>query len=166
MKFSYSTANLIFFGFLIILLILPIFDRHKIGKFQTQKSLLGIRLWAMTYLPIERARCLLQINAVKFLGNPAGKIFERQTKPTLEVKTRHFVRTFEGQNQRYSRLTRYLRVFPHGILSIRRDNLFLSSYMPCSAHFVGNRLLTNYILLLAVSILFVGFRGRKPIETS
>ena len=43
-KFSYSTANLIFFGFLIILLILPIFDRHKIGKFQTQKSLLGIRL--------------------------------------------------------------------------------------------------------------------------
>ena len=30
--------------FLIILLILPIFDRHKIGKFQTQKSLLGIRL--------------------------------------------------------------------------------------------------------------------------
>ena len=37
MKFSYSRANLIFFGFLIILLILPIFDRHKIGKFQTQK---------------------------------------------------------------------------------------------------------------------------------
>ena len=34
-----------FFGFLIILLILPIFDRHnKIGKFQTQKSLLVI-LW-------------------------------------------------------------------------------------------------------------------------
>ena len=58
MKFSYSTANLIFFGFLIILLILPIFDRHKIGKFQTQKSLLGIRLWAITYLPIKRARCL------------------------------------------------------------------------------------------------------------
>ena len=92
MKFSYSTANLIFFGFLIILLILPIFDRHKIGKFQTQKSLLGIRLWAITYLPIERARCLPQINAIKFLGNPAGKMFERQTKATLEVKTRHFVR--------------------------------------------------------------------------
>ena len=54
MTFSYSTGNLIFFGFLIILLILPIFDRHKIGKFQTQKSLLGIRLWAITYLPMER----------------------------------------------------------------------------------------------------------------
>ena len=163
MKFSYSTANLIFFGFLIIL---PIFDRHKIGKFQTQKSLLGIRLWAITYLPIERARCLPQINAIKFLGNPEGKIFERQTKATLEVKTRHFVTTFEGQKQRYSRLTRYLCVFPHGILSICRDNLFLSSYMPSSAHCVGNRLLTNYILRLAISILFVSCRGRKPIETS
>ena len=43
-KFFYSTANLIFFGVLIILLILPMFDRHKIGKFQTHKSLLGIRL--------------------------------------------------------------------------------------------------------------------------
>ena len=96
MKFSYSTGNLIFFGFLIILLILPIFDRHKIGKFQTQKSLLGIRLWAITYLPIERARCLPQINAIKCLGNPAVKIFERQTKATLEVKTRHFVTTFES----------------------------------------------------------------------
>ena len=96
MKFSYSTGNLIFLGFLIILLILPIFDRHKIGKFQTQKSLLGIRLSAMTYLPMERARCLPQINAIKFLGNPAEKIFERQTKATLEVKTRHFVTTFEG----------------------------------------------------------------------
>ena len=41
MKFSYSSANLIFFGFLIILLILPIFDRHKLGKFQKQKALLG-----------------------------------------------------------------------------------------------------------------------------
>ena len=90
MKFSYSTRNLIFFGFSIILLILPIFDTHKIGKFQTHKSLLGIRLWAITYLPTERARCLPQINAIKFLGNPAGKIFERQTKATLEVKTRHF----------------------------------------------------------------------------
>ena len=27
------------------------------------------------------------------MGNPAGKIFERQTKATLEVKTRHFVTT-------------------------------------------------------------------------
>ena len=51
-------------------------------------------------------------------------------------------------------------------LSIFRDNLFLSSYMPCSAHCVGNRLLTNYILRLAISILFVSCRGRKPIETS
>ena len=62
MKFSYSTANLIFFGFLIILLILPIFDRHRIGKFQTQKSLLGMRLWAITFLPVKRARCLPQIH--------------------------------------------------------------------------------------------------------
>ena len=96
MKFSYSTANLISFGFLVIPLILPIFDRHIIGKLQRQKSLLGIRLWAITYLPIDRARCLPQINAIKFLGNPEGKIFERQTKATLEVKTRHFVTTFEG----------------------------------------------------------------------
>ena len=96
MKFSYSTANLIFFGFLIILLILPIFDRHKIGKFQTQKSLLGIRLWAISYLPIKRAWCLPQTTAIKFLGNLAEKIFERQAKATLEVKTRHFVMTFEG----------------------------------------------------------------------
>ena len=86
MKFSYSTGNLIFLGFLIILLILPIFDRHKIGKFQTQKSLLGIRLWAITYLPMERARCLPQINAIKFWGNPAEKIFERQTKRPLRSK--------------------------------------------------------------------------------
>ena len=86
MKFSYSTGNLIFFGFLIILLILPIFDRHEIGKFQTQKSLLGIRLWAITYLPIERARCLPQRNAIKFLGNLAEKIFERRTKATLRSK--------------------------------------------------------------------------------
>ena len=155
MKFSYSTGNLIFFGFLIILLILPIFDRHKIGKFQTQKSLLGIRLWAITYLPMERARCLLQINAIKFLGNPAGKMFERQTKATLEVKTRHFVTTFEAQKQRYSRLTRYLCFFSHGTLSICRDNLFLSSYMPCAVHSVGNRLPTNDILRLAISILAV-----------
>ena len=68
MKFSYSTGNLIFFGFLIILLILPIFDRHKIGKFQTQKSLLGIRLWVITYPPMERTRCLPQINAIKFFN--------------------------------------------------------------------------------------------------
>ena len=166
MKFSYSTRNLIFFGFSIILLILPIFDTHKIGKFQTHKSLLGIRLWAITYLPTERARCLPQINAIKFLGNPAGKMFERQTKATLEVKTRHFVTTFEGQKQRYSRLTRYLCVFPHGTLSICRDNLFLSSYMPCSVHFVGNRLLRNEILRLVISLLFVSCRDRKRIETS
>ena len=133
MKFSYSTANLIFFGFLIILLILSIFDRHKIGK---------------------------------FLGNPAGKIFERQTKATLEVKTRHFVTTFEGQKQRYSLLTRYLSVFSHGTLSICRETLFLSSYMPCSVHFVGNRLLTNDILRLVISILFVSCRRRKCIQTS
>ena len=115
---------------------------------------------------MERARCLPQRNAIKFLGNPAGKMFERQTKATLVVKTRHFVTTFEGQKQRYSRLTRYLCVFPHGTLSICRDNLFLSSYMPCSVHFVGNRLLTNDILRLAISILFVSCRGRKRIETS
>ena len=30
------------------------------------------------------------------MGNSAGKIFERQTKATLQVKTRHFVTTFEG----------------------------------------------------------------------
>ena len=166
MKFSYSTGNLIFFGFLIILLILAIFDTHKIGKFQTQKSLLGILLWAITYLPTERARCLPQINTIKFLGNPAGKIFENQTKATLEVKTRHFVTKFEGQKQRYSRLTRYLCVSSHGTLSICRENLFLSRYMPCSVHFVGNRLLTNEILRLVISILFVSCRDRKRIETS
>ena len=88
------------------------------------------------------------------MGNPAGRIFERQTKPTFEVKTRHFIETFEGQNQRYSRLTWYLCVFPHGILSICRENLFLSSYMPSSAHFVRNRLLTNYILRLAISMIY------------
>ena len=86
-----------FFRFLIILLILPIFDGQKIGKLQTRKSLLGIQHWAILFRPIERARCLLQINAIKFLGNPKGKMFDRQTKVTLEVKTRHFVTTFEGQ---------------------------------------------------------------------
>ena len=55
-----------------------------------------MRLCAITFLPIKRARCLPQINAIKFLGNHAEKIFERQTKATLEVETRHFVRTFEG----------------------------------------------------------------------
>ena len=104
---------------------------------------------------MERARCLPQINAIKFLGNPAGKMFERQTKATVEVKTRHFVTTLEGEKQRYSRLTRYLCFFSHGTLSICRDNLFLSSYMPCSVHFVGNCLLTNDILRLVISILFV-----------
>ena len=82
------------------------------------------------------------------------------------MKTRNFVTTFEGQKQRYSWLTRFFCVFPHGSLSICRENLFLSSYMPCSANFVGNRLLTNHILRLAISILFVSCRGRKPIETS
>ena len=58
------------------------------------------------------------------------------TKATLEVKARNFVTTFEGQKQRYSQLTRSLIcVFPHGTLSICRDNLFLSNYMPCSVHF-------------------------------
>ena len=33
---------------------------------------------------------------VKFLGNPAEKMFERLTKATLEVKARHFVTTFKG----------------------------------------------------------------------
>ena len=45
----------------------------------------------MTFLPIERARCVPPINAIKFLGNSAAKMFERKTKATLEVKTRHFV---------------------------------------------------------------------------
>ena len=115
---------------------------------------------------MERARCLRQINAIKFLGNPPGKIFQRQTKASPEVKTRHFVTTFEGQKQRYSQSTRYLCVFSHGTLSICRDNLFLSSYTSCSVHFVANRLLTNDILRLAISILFVSCRGRKRIETS
>ena len=35
-------------------------------------------------------------NATKFLGNLAEKIFERQTKATLEVKTRHSVTTVKG----------------------------------------------------------------------
>ena len=30
------------------------------------------------------------------MGSPEGTIFERQTKATLEVKTRHFVTTFES----------------------------------------------------------------------
>ena len=90
------------------------------------------------------------------MGNPAGKMFERQTKATLEVKTRHFVTTFEGQKQRYSRLTTYLIcVFSNGTLSICQENLFLSSCMPFSVHFVGKHLLTNDILRLAISILLV-----------
>ena len=115
---------------------------------------------------MERARCLPQINALKFFGNLAQKMFERETKATLEAKTRHFVTTFEGQKQRYSRLTTYLCVFSHGTLSICRDDLFLRSYMPCSVHFVGNRWLTNDILRLAISILFVSCRGRRRIQTS
>ena len=86
MKFSYSTTNSIFFRFLIILPNLLIFDRQNIDKIRTQKSLLGIRLWGITFLQIERARCLPQINAIKFLGNPTGKIFQRQMKVALEVK--------------------------------------------------------------------------------
>ena len=164
--FQFLTTNLIFFGFLIILLILPIFDRHKIGKFQTQKSLLGIRLWAITYLPIERATCLPQTICNKIFGQSWREHFWTPNKSDPWGQNTHFVTTFDGQKQRYSRLTRYLCVFPHGILSIFRDNLFLSSYMPCSAHFVRNRLLTNYILRLAIFILFVSCRGRKAIGTS
>ena len=63
-------------------------------------------------------------------------------------------------------VNKILMRFSPWTLSICRDNLFLSSYMPCSAHCVGNRLLTNYILRLAISILFVSCRGRKPNETS
>ena len=100
------------------------------------------------------------------MGNHAEKILERQTKATLEVKTRHFVTTFEGQKTTILPVNKIRMRFPHGTLSICRDNLFLSSYMPCSAHFVGNGLLTNDILRLAISILFVSCRGRKPIETS
>ena len=49
---------------------------------------LGVRPWGITNLPIERARCLPQMNAIKLLGNPTGKSFERQAKAALEVKTR------------------------------------------------------------------------------
>ena len=102
------------------------------------------------------------------MGNPAEKIFELQIKATLEVKTRHFVTTFEEQKTtilRVNKLDSYA-FLSHGTFSICRDNLFLSSYVPCSAYFVGNRLLTNDILRLAISILFLSCRGRKPIETS
>ena len=33
------------------------------------------------------------MHAIKFLGNPEEKMFERQTKATLEVKTGHSVTT-------------------------------------------------------------------------
>ena len=45
---------------------------------------------------MQRATYLPQINAIKFLGNVAEKLFEHQIKATLEVKTRHVVTTFEG----------------------------------------------------------------------
>ena len=39
--------------------------------------------------------------------------------------------------------------------------------MPCSVHFVGNRLLTNDILRLVISTLRkFSCRGRKRVETS
>ena len=101
--------------------------------------------------------------------------FSRRHRPLSQVArvlislliSSHYVCYLRAWHRlRYSRLTRYLCVFPHGTLSIFRDNLFLNSYMPCSVHFVGNRLLTSDILRLAISILFVSCRGRKPIETS
>ena len=103
MKFSYSTANLIFFRFLIILLILPIFYRLRSGKFQTQKSLPGIRFWAITFIPIKRGSCLPQVTAIKFLGDLAEKIFQRQTKATLGTRgfsrvQREFLVLAEGRH--------------------------------------------------------------------
>ena len=64
----------------------------------------------------------------------------------------HIVTTLERQKQRYPRSTRCLCVFTHRTLSICRDSLFLSSYVPCTVHFAGNRLLTNDILPLTISI--------------
>ena len=54
MKFSYSTANLIFFGFLTILLILPIFDRH-IKHWQISDTKITTRYTALRHnLPTYR----------------------------------------------------------------------------------------------------------------
>ena len=84
------------------------------------------------------------------------------TKATLEVKTRHFVTTFEGQKQRNSRLTRYLIcVFSYGTLSICRDNLFLSNYMPCSVHFRAQNNSRNSTL----NCNFLNMILRNPIYT-
>ena len=48
-------------------------------------------------------------------------------------------------------------------LSICRDNLFLSSYMACTVHFVGNPLLTKWLF---ASSNMIYARGRQGIETS
>ena len=123
MKFSYSTTNWIFFRFLIILPNLLIFDRQNIDKIRTQKSLLGIRLWGITFLQIERARCLPQINAIKFLGNPTGKIFQRQMKVALEVKfTPLLSRYAKVLNQQKCSLGQRMAKIPQ--ISLQRNNTY------------------------------------------
>ena len=99
------------------------------------------------------------------MGNHAEKIIERQTKATLKDKTRHFVTTFEGQKTMILPVSKTLmRFFRMELFPFAETICFLSSYMPCSTHFIGNRLLANDILRLAISVLFVSCRGRKPIE--
>ena len=87
MKFSYLTANLIF---LITLLILPIFDRLKIGEFQAQESLSTWYSALSHNFPTNKKSkesSSNKCNKIIFLGNLAEKISECQTKATLEVKT-------------------------------------------------------------------------------
>ena len=101
---------------------------------------------------MERARCLPQINAIKFLGNPAGKMFERQTKATLEVKTRRFCHDIRRAKTTILPVNKILMSFFAWNSFHLLRNLFLRSYIPCSVHFVGNRLLKNDILRLAILI--------------
>ena len=85
-NFPDSTANLIFFGFVIILLVLPIFDRQN---WQISGTKITTCYTALSHnLPTDRKNKVSSSNKYnKILG---------QSKATLEVKTRHFVTTFES----------------------------------------------------------------------
>ena len=157
MKFSYSIGNLTFFGFLIILLILPIFGRHKIGKFSDTK----ITTWytALSHnLPTDGKSKVSS-------SNKCNKILGQSCRENVWTPNKSDP---WGQNTPFCHDIRRAKTTILPVNNIlMRFFAWNSFHLPRQfVYFVGNRLLTNDILRLAISVLFVSCRGRKHIETS
>ena len=132
--------------------ILPIFDRHKIGKFQTKKSLLGIKLWAIIFLPIKWARCLPQTNAIKFLGNHAEKIFWTRNKSDPLRETTPFCHDIRRRlNQKSCTLKNLNKAPVHMNLSIACSTVEEKSVSVIRCRNVGRCVQMNKVLDLIQS---------------